>query len=237
MPYAFIQASHNSDNASGTTLVATFGAPVTAGNGLALICGYQGGDAEIAIADGANTWVEDVSLFVPGSGLVGRLRVFTKMAAAGGFTTVTMTPDAAVTSRHLFVVEYSGLSAYLGGVYAETDAPGNTNADAISSGNFNFASQPALSLGWGIDGAADSGPPTAGTGYTSRAMGLTFGGAVNAARFADKRITATGNNAATFTPLAGSHPYAAFQLAFSESVAGGSLPPPRRPNMGLMLQL
>lgn len=217
MAFAFVQAAQNSTSASGTALVATFGGAVTTGNTLMLVCGYQGGSAEIAISDGANSWTQDESLF--NNGLVGRIRVFYKVAATGGFTTVTMTPDASVSSRFLIVAEYSGIASYFSGIYGETDSPGATTPDLISTGNINFTSQPALSFAWGIDGNADSLPPTAGTGYSSRATGVQFGTGVDFVRITDKRITAIGDNAATFTPTAGSHPYASIQLAFIETSA------------------
>ena len=137
---------------------------------------------------------------------------------AGGITSVGATswPAGEPGERRIRVSEYSGIatsSALITFVRQIQTSPG-TGTDAVTSGGVSVGSQPALI--WGVSDAPGIGTAlTQGTGFPSR--GTDDGG-----RIEDKRITATGSNAATFT--AGSDPgrVHTWMLAFAEPSSGNA---------------
>jgi hypothetical protein len=110
--------------------------------------------------------------------------------------------------------EYSGIatSSPLIVLASQSQASPGTGTDAVTSGTGNVTSQPALI--WGcVLGAGTS--YVAGTGFTQRsAWGFSC--------VEDKRVTATGNQAATFTAAGSASNVQTAMLAFAEAGAGGS---------------
>jgi len=137
-----------------------------------------------------------------------------------GITSATCTynggpPGTIVTT----ITEYSGIAttgALLGSVSNTQTSPG-TGTDILTSTNFNVTTQPALIYGQMWNPQNDTAG-AAGTGFTNRFVPSNYGGRVE-----DKRVTATGNTAATFTlGGSGTDTFITFLLAFAESGGGGS---------------
>lgn len=140
----------------------------------------------------------------------------------GGATTFTATYSSTTRFRTIYVAEYSGIAtsgSFLDGARAENNGPG-TGTDAVSSGNANATLQPALVWGFSIDVDGTSAP-TAGTGFTSRTN--VWSSATCQARPEDKRVTATGNVAATFTATTGTDGHATGIGIFAETGATASI--------------
>lgn len=110
--------------------------------------------------------------------------------------------------------EYSGIatsSPFIVRALQSQASPG-TGTDAVTSGTGNVTSQPALI--WGAVLTA-GGTYVAGTGFTQRSVwGFSC--------VEDKRVTATGNQAATFTMSGSATNVLSIMMAFAEAGAGGS---------------
>lgn len=221
MPYAFVQQAENSADASATTIVATPGANVTAGNLRVAWVLYEGGDSAVTVSDGTDTFTEAGDVVNDGGT---RLRMFYMLNSTAGAGVVTATyVDGARTKRGLYVAEYSGIASFITSANPVADAFGS-GTDAVTTGNVNVTSQPALFIAWCADYVADTNPILAGTGFTSRGLGWVFSGANNYARLQDKRVTATGNTTGTATGQYGGHTYKITAMVFAES-AGDVLMP------------
>jgi hypothetical protein len=219
MAYAFVQLANEASNAaSATTIVATFPAPTTAGNLLVAWAYYAntGGtsiDAGSITDDGSNSWTAAPS----GQTLDGssRLRMFYKLSSASA-TNITCTYSATAAERGLMVAEYSGIASFIVDISPAGGTPGS-GTDAVTTGNFNVTSQPALVVSAAFDYAVDTIAIAAGTGLTSRGTRWTLTGGNPMARLQDKRVTATGNTTATATGGYGGHFYKITAMAFAES--------------------
>lgn len=122
-------------------------------------------------------------------------RLFVRENVAAGVTSVAIASwDNGIPGTIFgFVTEYSGIatSASVIASHGASASGVGLGADAATSGNANATSQPALVYGVAMDLVFGASFAT-GTGFTSRHS--STGGRVE-----DKRITATGNVAATFT--------------------------------------
>lgn len=206
MTYAFVQQNANDNAATATTITVTL--TPTAGN-LLVFC--VSGDAldttSIALSDNLgshNTFTQIGTDLVTSADQ--RCAWWFAANCKGGATTFTATFSATTRFRTIYVAEYSGIattSPFLNGARAENANPG-TGTDAVSSGNANATSQPALVWGFSLDINGGT-TPTAGTGFTSRTG--VWSTATCLGRPEDKRVTATGNVAATFTATTGTDPH------------------------------
>ena len=216
MAYAFVQQNANDNAASATTITVTL--TPTAGNLLVFCATAEAGDtASIALSDNLgvhNTFTQIGTDLV--SVLNQRCTWWYAENCKGGATTFTATFTASARFRTIYVAEYSGIAttgAFLNGARAENASPG-TGTDAVSSGNANATSQPALV--WGFSLNVNGGTaPSAGTGFSSRTN--VWSSATCQGRPEDKRVTATGNVAATFTATAGTDPHANGVGIFAEA--------------------
>src|SRR5262245_26839828 len=228
MAYAFVQQNANDNAASATTITVTL--TPTAGN-LLVFC--VSGDAldttSIALSDNLgshNTFSQISTDLVTASGSDQRCAWYYAENCKGGATTFTATFSAGTRFRTFYVGEYSGIAtsgSFLNGARAEQGNPG-TGTDAVSSGNANATSQPALVWGFSMD-IFTGATPTAGTGFTSRtgvwSTNTTLG------RPEDKRVTSTGNVAATFTTTAGTDSHGTGVGIFAEAATAATSDPPR----------
>ncbi len=234
MAYAFVQQNSADNAATATTITVTL--TPTAGNLLVFCATAEAGDTSaIALSDNlgaSNTFVQIGTDLV--SVLNQRCTWWYAENCKGGATTFTATFTASARFRTIYVAEYSGIvtsGAFLNGARAESVNPG-TGADAVSSGNANATSQPALV--WGFSLNVNGGTPAAaGTGFTSRTA--VWSSATCQGRPEDKRVTATGNVAATFTAAVGTDPHANGVGIFAETVSSmvdddGAPPVPRLPS-------
>lgn len=218
MAYAFVQQNAADDATSATTITVTL--TPTAGNLLVFcVSGDSLDTTSIALSD--NLGVHNTFSQI-GTDLVTttsqRCAWWYAANCKGGATTFTATFSGGTRFRTIYVAEYSGIatsSPFLNGARAENANPG-TGSDAISSGNANATSQPALVWGFSID-TEGSAAPTAGTGYTSRTS--VWSSATCLGRPEDKRVTATGNVAATFTAVTGTDTYATGVGTFAEAAS------------------
>lgn len=217
MAYAFVQ-QNSADNAAAAATITVALTP-TAGNLLVFcVAGDSADTTSIALSDNLgshNTFSQIGTDLVTASAQ--RCGWYFAANCQGGATTFTATFSTSTRFRTIYVAEYSGLTAspFLNGTRAEAVNPGS-GADGINSGNANATSQPAMVWGFGID--IDGGTtPTAGTGFTSRTG--VWSSATCLGRPEDKRITTTGNVAATFTATTGTDDHAAGVGIFAEAAA------------------
>jgi uncharacterized protein DUF4038/collagenase-like protein with putative collagen-binding domain len=217
MAYAFVQQNSADNAASATTITVTL--TPTAGNLLVFcVSGDSLDTSSIALSDNLgshNTFTQIGTDLVTANDQ--RCAWWHAANCKGGATTFTATFSAGTRFRTIYVAEYSGIvttSPLLNGARAENANPG-TGTDAVSSGVANATSQPALVWGFSID-TSGATTPNAGTGYTSRTG--VWSTATCMGRPEDKRVTATGNVAATFTATTGTDDHATGVGIFSEVV-------------------
>lgn len=231
MPYAFVQQNANDNAATATTITVTL--TPTAGNLLVFaISGDSQDTTSIALSDNLgshNTFTQIATDLV--STVNQRCAWWFAENCKGGATTFTATFSATTRFRTIYVSEYSGIAttaSFLNGARAEQIAP-LTTTDAVTSGNANATSQPALVWGFSLD-VNGTTTPTAGTGFTSRTG--VWSSATCLGRPEDKRVTATGNVAATFTATTGTDPHGTGVGIFLEAAISVSDPPlpPRTPS-------
>jgi len=216
MPFAFVQQAENSNAGSATTIVATPGASVTAGSCRVAWVLYEGGDSTVTVGDGTDSFTEAGDVVNDGGT---RLRMFYKLNSTAGAGVVTATyVDGARTKRGIYVAEYTGIASFITSANPASAAFGSAT-DAVTTGNVNVTSQPALFIAWCADYVADTLTIAAGTGFTSRGTGWVFGGANPYARLQDKRVTATGNTTGTATGQYGGHDYKITAMVFAESAS------------------
>lgn len=218
MAYAFIQQNSNDNAATATTITVTL--TPTAGNLLVFaLAGDSQDTTSIALSDNLgthNTFTQIATDIVSVANQ--RISWWYAENCKSGATTFTATFSATTRFRAIYVAEYSGIAtsgSFLNGARAEQAAP-LTLADAVTSGNANATSQPALVWGLGINVNGGT-TPTAGTGFTSRAG--VWSTATCLGRPEDKRVTATGNVAATLTATTGTDPHATGVGIFAEATA------------------
>lgn len=233
MAYAFVQQNANDNAATATTITVTL--TPTAGN-LLVFC--ISGDAldttSIALSDnlGAhNTFTQISTDLTTAPGSDQRCAWYFAENCKGGATTFTATFSATTRFRTIYVGEYSGIAtsgSFLNGTRQEQGNPG-TATDAVSSGNANATSQPALVWGFSLD-IFTGATPAAGTGFTSRTGVWSTNTCLG--RPEDKRVTATGNVAATFTTTVGTDSHATGVGIFAEAASASTsdVPRPRTPN-------
>lgn len=226
MTYAFVQQNSTDNAATATTITITL--TPTAGNLLVFCASGDSLDTtSIALSDNLgshNTFTQIATDLV--STLDQRCAWWFAANCKGGATTFTATFSASTRFRTIYVAEYSGIattSPFLNGARAENIIPG-TGADAVSSGNADATSQPALVWGFSLDINGGT-TPSAGTGFTSRTA--VWSSATVLGRPEDKRVTATGNVAATFTATTGTDTHGTGVGVFAEAVAVSD--PPHRP--------
>jgi len=152
------------------------------------------------VSDGTNTYTQRLGPIADTS--IGmRWYVFTAENVTGGSQTVTAS-FAGGSSAHswMLIQEVTGQAASsYDNSQSNTQFPiGTTSTDAITTGTASNANQPALV--WGF--LAGPGSSTQGTGFTFGTFGSdsvnNVGGAVNWVT-ENKRVTATGSQAATWT--------------------------------------
>lgn len=223
MAYAFVQQNAADNAATATTITVTLTS--TAGNLLVFaISGDSLDTTSIALSDNLgthNTFTQIATDLVATTDQ--RCAWWFAANCKGGATTFTATFSATTRFRTFYVAEYSGIvttSPLLNGARAENANPG-TGTDAVSSGNANATSQPALVWGFCID-TNGSTTPTAGTGFTSRTG--VWSTATCLGRPEDKRVTATGNVAATFTATTGTDTHDTGVGIFAEVVSVSDVP-------------
>lgn len=213
MAYTYIKTGANAAN--GNTI--TF-SPTSPGDFLLITSNTSagGGNPTCTFTDNLST-VYSTAVATVNKGAFGDwVTIFYLPNCPSGITTLTATYNGGTPGTCILrVLEYSGIATstplIIAGVPAVQSSPG-TATDAISTGNVNVSSQPALFFGWSLDSSQNGF--ASGTGYNSRAS-TTFG------VWEDKRVTATGNNAATFTSVShGTDQFISTALAFAES--GGS---------------
>lgn len=130
---------------------------------------------------------------------------------ASGITSVTLTFAGGTPGQvDIWVSEYSGIDTSAPFIVSAGQAQlaAGTGTDAITSGNGNVTSQPALIHSVSNDALGGSGI-AAGTGFTSRS---TAAGVLE-----DKRVTATGNTAGTATASSGTPAIITVMAAFAEA--------------------
>jgi hypothetical protein len=226
MTYAFVQQNANDNAASATTITVTL--TPTAGNLLVFAISADSADTtSIALSDNLgshNTFTQIGTDLVTGNSQ--RCAWWFAANCKGGATTFTATFSTGARFRTFYVAEYSGIatsSPFLNGARAENDSPG-TGTDAVSSGNANAASQPALAWGFCIDTSGNT-TPNAGTGYTARTGVWSTNTCLGKPE--DKRVTATGNVAATFTATTGTDTHATGIGVFAEVASASDFLPVR----------
>ncbi len=216
MAYAFVQQNASDDANTAPTITVTL--TPTAGNLLVFCVSGEALDTtSIALSDDLgshNTFTQIGTDLVAAAGQ--RIAWWFAANCKGGSTTFTATYSATTRFRTIYVAEYSGIaitSPFLNGTQSEDTNPG-TGTDAVSSGTANATSQPALIWGFS-DNVIGTSTPNAGTGFTSRAS--VWSTSTSLGRPEDRRVTVTGNVAATFTATTGTDDHATGVGIFAEA--------------------
>lgn len=197
MAYAFVNQGETSTGAVSSTTVAVTYAPVL-GNLLvfAVTWGTAAGTASIADGGAGNTITQFAAPLADGTANQSTHYFYALNCKAGSTTFTATVPNSQF--RCIYVGEYSGTTgAPLNTAQQQQRLPTN-GADVVTSGNANATAQPALVWGFANDYNA-AAATAAGTGFTGRTLVWNYGGATSASRPEDKRVTVTGNVAATFT--------------------------------------
>jgi hypothetical protein len=200
--YAHVQTS-STRNANSTALAST-----TAGSLLILSVYNSGGGGRLATV--TSGFVQIGSEFVSAGTYA--TNVFYYEGHPGGLTSVDVTWSGGDPGeRGVYVSEYTGIAASSSLItFARDDqATPGTGTDAVTSGVSNVTSQPALI--WGISGDYPNlATLNIGTGFTNRDVD-------NGVRIEDKRVTSTGNQAATFTAATAPDETTTWMVAFAEA--------------------
>jgi hypothetical protein len=207
MAYAHVQDATNQDGAgSSTTMAVTMPGAYGARNTAAVFShdGKSTADYPTCTDNKGNSYIEVTAARVDDTTNNNKLTAFYANDLGGsGAPTVTLTWAAAQGFRVVTVMEFSGIDVVadplIGGSGQHQNGPGG-GTDAVSSGNINFTAQPAVLAGISYEDSAGNPVPTTGTGFTSEG---TFDDASFGYNWEHKRITATGNAAATFTDGSG----------------------------------
>jgi hypothetical protein len=202
MAYAHVQTS-STRNGLSTPLAST-----GAGNLLILSVYNSGGGGRLATVTAG--FVQIGTEFV--SAATYATNVYYYQNNPGGLTSVAVTWSGGTPGESgVYVSEYSGIATSSSLItFARDDqtTPG-TGTDAVTSGVANVTSQPALI--WGISGDYPNlATLNIGTGFTNRDVD-------NGVRIEDKRVTSTGNQAATFTAATAPDETTTWMVAFAEA--------------------
>lgn len=208
------QSALAANDASGTTLTATFASNVLPGSALVAYVGAVS-LGTTTLSDGLNgTWPAVLQSQTAGS--IYSMQLFGIANTAGGACTVSFVPGSAVTFRSMEILEIANADS-LAPFLAQTSnsqATPTTAANAVTSGTISYADGHHLILGMAGNPEQDI-TPAAGTGYASWE---TWGSSEGACRTEYKYETTGTSAAATFT--AGNNSYhLAFVLAVLEQSA------------------
>lgn len=217
MAYSFVQQAQGVALSAGTT-VASSSLTVTAGNLLIVVVfASSTGTISIPTDSRGNTFTQGGDS--PGIGDPDvRYAWFYCLNANGGAGAISASTTTTAPVRAIYVAEFSGLDQFIDDNFGYQATP-TTGADAVSSGNANVTAQPALLFGLSFNGEAVSAP-TAGSGFTSLTGVWDAGGGVTT-RPQHRRVTATGDAAATFTATSNTSHYTV-AIAFRETVAASA---------------
>lgn len=190
----FVQAWRADGAGSSTTISVTINP--AAGSSLIVWVAYETTvNNNVTINDGVSTFLRVLNSTDAGQGF--GFASFITLSTFAGSRTLTVTFPAGRTNRSIRVEEHTGLDTYIGAIGPNAQASPGTGANALTSGNINITDQPARLIAVSANWGAGSPPPTAGTGSNNNGTAFDYGG--DYARFTDRRITATGTTAATFT--------------------------------------
>lgn len=193
-------------NTNSTTAAVTLGTATASGSFLYAVCISDSSASHSSVTDNrSNTYTKQKDLDDLG-GL--RITLWTAPVTTTGSTTTTCNLSASVGARGVYAAEIKGASAVqVTAGQVQSDAvnlnPG-TGSNAVTSGNANITTQPALIVGTTISHGSE---PTIslGTGFSANPNTPNSGnqstiiGSLVAERSENKRTTSTGNQAATFT--------------------------------------
>lgn len=195
---SLVQTQTAGNAAAGTTVGATFGSNVTAGNLIHVFILYRTSEGTgHSVADSLGNTYTLIAQPVRGNR---QMAHYYAANIAGGACTVTLTTPNSNQFRSLAVVEISGLDTVTPlDVHSSNvqETPG-TGTDAVVSGAATATAAGYLSAaGIQVGDIGSGGPPAAGTGFTNDGTALPPVG-VNQARLEHAAVTA-GSWQATFT--------------------------------------
>lgn len=151
-----------------------------------------------------------------------RIAQFSKLNAASGSTTVTITLGTTHVAKGVWVVEINNarLTGALDGSNDVNQVAPGTGANAVTVSATN-AVQPALVLAISQSYDGTPAPPAAGTGYTSTKTAFAWSGAAVTTRTEYKTVTNTGSQAATFTSSSGTATFTSMIAIYDDVSTSG----------------
>jgi hypothetical protein len=217
MPGVYVQSATHAEQASGTTIAATFPGSTTTGNLIYLSVAYSGNTAPSGIADspGGNTYTLIRTTYNATYGM-SHSTYYAKNITGGATPTVTVTWGASHDWEVLNVSEYSGLdtTAPLDQETGQYQTGVGTGADAVTSGAMTTTTVANCTLIASTQMPNSGGDSvSAGTSYTLRAAAEPF------FKTEDRNVSATGAYAGTFTTSANTHELHTHVAAFKEGSA------------------
>lgn len=194
-PPKIVQRAHLNDDASSTTLVATFPDPTTPGNTIAGIVAYNNGEANTLITSMTESYVLDGG-FTEHSY---RVDSFYCEDIIGGSETFTVTLNATKSYRVIQIVEIEG-GTFDDGAFIHDDTASGT--DDASSGNVTTTADNDLLVGFYVQ-ITNQNLPAPGTGFSIIDTIVNPGG--NAQMTEARIVPFASTAAATFTPAGSSY--------------------------------
>lgn len=221
-----VQNAQVSGVASATSIVATLGAAVTAGNAVVAFVEFTGGtESGVTLTNGTDALTLQGAV-INDAGT--RMARYAKVnCTGGGSTSFTWSNATSLTNRAIWVIECAGIdtsAAVVGGGNPAASAPG-AGTDAITTGSItNSAGLTAFHIGIGCDYAADtitivksaSATQVGSAGWTD-VFGTVSAGAIIEYK---SGIAASASDALTFTGGYGGHTYKAASIMLKETAGG-----------------
>jgi hypothetical protein len=237
---AYVQHSSMINFDAAATKQLAMGSNLGAGNGLIVIAAYfdPAGPLTVSCSDTRGHSYSTVSSgAVPNydTGDDAGVVAFYVPSTSSGANTITVnfgtTSDFGGAVLAIEDDEIANTTPFIVASLARQAAPGTT-ANALSPGNANVTSQPAILYALSFNNTTPSAP-AAGTGMTD--IGTCWVDGTAYGRVGRTRRTATGNYASTFTAVNGASTYYTLQLAFAEEASGGSSQAPRSSSLRTLL--
>jgi hypothetical protein len=216
----FVQAWRNDRGAAGTNL--TVGINPSAGRVLVIHVAYESTVTDnVTLTDPSDpTGLYVRALNGANATQVHHATCFYILSSVAGSRTLTINFGASRANSSVRVEEHSGLSAFIAASTINYQTAPTTGAGATTSGNINVTSQPAWLIGCSKNWGAGTPPPAVANG-NDNGSAFDYLGA-DYARFSDRRVTATGNQALTFTAPA-NVVHITYALAFTEAAGGPTI--------------
>ena len=218
MAGAYVQAATHAEQASGTSITATFSGNTTTGNLIYVAVAYSGSTNPSSVTDSQSNTYTLIRTTHDATYDQSHTTYYAKNITGGTTPTVTVTWAASHDWEVLNVVEYSGLdtTAPLDKETGQGQTSIGTGTDAVTSGAMATTTSADCTLVTASQMPNSGGDAlNAGTSFTIRAAAEAF------FKVSDRNVSSTGAYAGTWTSSAGTHDFMTHVVAFKAAGGGG----------------